>query len=253
MSVKRTNRVGESVLNNFGSKMTIIAYNNANNITVQFENGFIKKTIYNVFKTGEIKSPFCKSVYNIGFLGGEEYLPRIRNTITSQYMFWFNMLNRCHDQKYHKKEPAYMGCTVCEEWHNFQNFAKWHDNNYYNIPGEKMQLDKDILVKDNKIYSPETCVFVPQRINNLFEKRKTSRGATPIGVSFYKRDNNYSAYYVNRGLKKHIGYFLSSDEAFLAYKMEKEKYIKEVADEFKELIPKKLYLSMYNYIVEITD
>ena len=47
--------------------------------------------------------------------------------------------------------------------------------------------------------------------------------------------------------------FKTSIEAFLCYKTEKEKYIKEVADEFKPYIPQKLYEAMYNYKVEITD
>ena len=86
------------------------------------------------------------------------------------------MLRRCYDEKLHKKYPTYIDCKVCEEWLNFQNFAKWYYNNYYEIENEKICLDKDILHKGNKIYSPDNCVFVPNNINVLFVKSDKSRG-----------------------------------------------------------------------------
>ena len=82
---------------------------------------------------------------------------------------------------------------MTDEWLNFQNFAEWYEKNYYEIPGEIMCLDKDILIKRNKTYSPETCVFVSNRINNLFVKNDYNRGEYPIGVNLYKRTNKYRA------------------------------------------------------------
>lgn len=75
------------------------------------------------------------------------------------------MLRRCYDKQFQERQPTYKGCIVCEEWYNFQNFAKWFDENYYEIEGEKIALDKDLLKLNNKIYSPSTCCFLPQRIN----------------------------------------------------------------------------------------
>lgn len=80
------------------------------------------------------------------------------------------MLERCYSARYQERKPTYKGCSVCDEWLNYQNFAKWYDDNYYEIKGEIMCLDKDILVKGNKIYSPENCVFVPNYINVLFAR-----------------------------------------------------------------------------------
>ena len=120
-----------------------------------------------------------------------------------------------------------------------------------------MALDKDVLVKGNKTYSPNTCVFVPQNINVLFTKCNKARGKYPIGVSFYKDRNKYQAHckiFSNgKSKQKNLGYYNNIDDAFYAYKQFKEDYIKQVADEYKDNIPNKLYEAMYNYKVEITD
>jgi len=118
-----------------------------------------------------------------------------------------------------------------------------------------MTIDKDILIKNNKIYSPDTCIFVPNKINSLFTKRQNSRGNFQIGVSI--PDKQYITYKaelnIGNGRKKYIGNYQTPEEAFQAYKIAKEEYIKQVADEYKNRIPKKLYDAMYNYQVEITD
>lgn len=162
------------------------------------------------------------------------------------------MLKRCYDKNWKQKHPTYKDCTVCDEWHNFQNFAQWYEENYYEIPGEIMQLDKDILIKGNKVYSPDTCCFVPGDINSLFIKSDEIRGNLPIGVT--KEKDKYMAQCQNTlGYKRRIGLFNTPEEAFDAYKKRKEKIIKEIANKYKEYIPDKLYKAMYNYEVEWED
>jgi hypothetical protein len=167
------------------------------------------------------------------------------------------MITRCYNQNQRYINPTYEDCTVCDEWHNFQNFAQWYKDNYYTIENERMELDKDILIKNNKIYSPETCIFVPKFINILFVKGNKTRGQLPIGTSYgYK--NNYiiaSCGIVENGKRKqkNIGDFKNPEEAFKAYKTFKENYIKQIADQYKDKIPQKLYEAMYKYEVEITD
>ena len=168
------------------------------------------------------------------------------------------MLERCYCPYCLNKRPTYIDCYVCEEWHNLQNFGKWFEENYYEIEGEKMNLDKDILFKGNKIYSPNTCIFVSEKINLLFTKCDIRRGKYPIGVHWDKKSNKFVAQCQildKENNKKQIwlGYYDTIEEAFLVYKQFKEKYIKEVADEYKDLIPSKLYESMYRYKVEIND
>ena len=164
------------------------------------------------------------------------------------------MLRRCYSDEFQKKQPAYIGCSVCEEWHNYQNFAKWYEENYYEVDGERMELDKDILVKGNKIYSPTTCVFVSQRINKLILKRENARGETPMGVFKGEGSVSFESYCKTGGkVKVRLGSFNTSEEAFQAYKEFKEQYIKQVAEEYKDKIPTKLYNALRNWKVEITD
>ena len=207
-------------------------------------------------KNGQVKSRFAPSVYGVGYLGYEKAVDENGKTIKS-YAVWMHMLRRCYSNEFQKKHPTYKGCTVCEEWHNYSNFKKWYDENYYNIEGERMDLDKDILVKGNKIYSPNTCVFVPQNINKLFIKSNKIRGKYPIGVCFNKDRNkfqvNCNTFYNGKSQKKFLGYYNTIEEAFNAYKQFKEADIKQIADEYKDKIPDKLYEAMYNYKVEITD
>lgn len=246
-------RNGEENINNYGSKMKIIRYKNANDIDVIFENGYIcYNTYYKYFKNGSIISPYDKTVLNVGYLGVGNYNYIKNHKNTNQYTTWFSMLQRCYDSKYQGKHPTYKGCTVSEEWLCFQNFAKWYENNYYKIENETMCLDKDILVKDNKIYSSETCCFVPQSINKLFTKRQNHRGKYPIGVT-YKINDKFSSNCNINGKRKFLGYFDNELDAFNAYKNYKENIIKNTANKYKDKIPKTLYNAMCNWNIEIND
>ncbi|NRU52638.1 AP2 domain-containing protein [Clostridium beijerinckii] len=254
--MERIDRVGETKINNFGSKMTIIEYLNAMNIKIRFDNGYETISTYDNFKNNRIKSPYCKTVYGIGYLGEGKYNPYINKKETLCYRYWNDIIKRCYNDKDLSKRPRYKEVTICKEWLNFQNFAQWFYNNWYEVDNEKMCIDKDILHKNNKIYSPETCLIVPERINTLFCKCNKVRGEYPIGVSC--KNNGYQSYCSTLNNKKrktiYLGIYSNVEDAFyLGYKPFKEKYIKQVADEYKGIIPKKLYNALYNYIVEITD
>ena len=250
-------RTGEIGYNNFGSKMVIVKYRKRKDIDVYFEeyDWTAENVNYGNFKKGKIACPYEPRVYRVGYIGEGKYRMVDENGKHSKcYEVWVKMLQRCFDEKYQIKRPTYKGCEVCAGWLNFQVFAKWFYNNYYEIEGERIHLDKDILIKGNNIYSPETCVFVPQRINSLFVKRNKVRGEYPIGVSYHKMSKKFVVHcnaYDNK--KINLGYYSTSKEAFNVYKEFKEQYIKEVADEYKDKIPTKLYDAMYNYKVEITD
>ena len=250
-------RVGEIGYNNFGTKMIIIKYVKSKEIYVEFqdEHKFIKRASYDNFKIGNVKNPYDKKFFGVGYFGEGKYKSRINKEYTKEYGIWKAMLERCYSKEKRYKNPTYEDCTVCKEWHNFQNFAKWYEENYYEIEGEKMCLDKDILVKGNKIYSPSTCIFVPERINTLFCKSKKSRGDLPIGVRWNKSKGKFETNISIDNKQTYLGSFNTIEEAFQCYKTFKENYIKQVADDYysQKLIPKKLYDAMYRYEVEITD
>jgi hypothetical protein len=117
-----------------------------------------------------------------------------------------------------------------------------------------MHVEKDILVKGNKVYSPDRCIIAPHCINNLFPSCKARRGSLPIGVRLHEQTGTYQAHCKNGNNKfKSLGYHSTPEEAFMAYKIYKEKLIKEIASEYKDSIPEKLYNALLNYQVEITD
>lgn len=237
--------------------MWITKYINYNNIYIMFDDGYETTSTYSNFSNGSLISPYFKTIYKIGYLGEGKYNRESNNG--KCYNYWRKMLQRCYDDDYKNKQHTYINKTVCEEWHNYQSFATWFDNYYYEVVDDRTELDKDILVKGNKIYSPNTCCFVPKRINTLFTKNEAIRGKYPIGVRYVEKLNKYQARcsIFNRNKREkervNLGFYNNPIEAFNHYKIFKEQYIKEVAEEYKNEIPKKLYDAMCKWKVEITD
>ena len=200
-----------------------------------------------------LKTHTIPSVYGVGYIGVGKYKSKINGKQIEEYKEWQSLIRRCYDEKFKEKYHTYRDVTV-EEWlFNFQNYCEWREHNYYEIEGEIMDLDKDILCKGNKVYNRDTMIFVPHRINSLFTKSDARRGDLPIGVSYHKRNGRYVAQCTTLEGHKHLGYYHTQEEAFLAYKTFKEQYIKKVADEYKGRIPDRLYDAMYEWTVEIDD
>lgn len=160
---------------------------------------------------------------------------------------WRQMLRRACSENFKRTSKSYEGVSVCDEWKIYSKFKEWFNEHYV----EGWTLDKDILVKGNKIYGPQTCCYVPPQINTLFTQRTRDRGPYPIGVTMC-RGRLISC--VNRfGKSVFLGYFDTPEDAFYAYKLAKEKYIKDVAELWRTQIEPRVYEAMYNWKVEITD
>lgn len=250
-------RLGEKVIQKCGELAFIVEYVNSEDITIQFKRtGELVKCTYGNFVRGEVKSHFNPTVYGVGITGVEPTRDE-NGEVLDSYDCWTEMLKRCYSSKYQEKHQTYKGCYVSEDWLYYPNFKMWYDKNYYKIDNKTSQLDKDILIKGNKVYSPDTCVFVPKFINTLFIKRQNDRGAFPVGVCYNKPNKKYRAqlnvFKDGKSVRKYLGYYNTPNEAFEIYKQAKENYIKEVADEYKDIIPVKLYEAMYNYKVDIND
>lgn len=234
------NRINEEYITNEGYLCKIIKYKNALSVDIQFENNIILyDKSYEAVKNGRIKNPYHRTLYNEGYIGIGLFTSwnNIQGSNFKNYKVWQSMIERC----YSNKCITYKNVVVCEEWKCFQVFAKWFEENYV----DGFHLDKDILTKGNKIYSPNTCTFVPKDINSLFTKRQNKRGNYLIGVS--KHRAKYTALINIYGIQKNIGIFNSELEAFQAYKTAKEDYIKEVADKYRHQITKQCYQALYNY------
>lgn len=256
------NRMGEKRLNNQGCEMIIIDYVNKKNIKVQFldDYGYIVNSTYAEFSRGGIKNPYHPTIFGKGFSGTKAPI-RQNGIVIKEYITWRGMLERCYSPKMQEKCPSYIGCEVCEEWLNYENFYTWihtqpNFNQWINLP--KSALDKDILIKNNKIYSPNTCVLVPHEVNTIFCIRDRDRGSCVVGVwkKIYKSGVQYIAQVNDENHKRtRIGIYNTEEEAFEAYKTEKENIIKRLAKTEYENgnITEQCYNAMLKYQIEITD
>ena len=185
-------------------------------------------------------------VYGVGI---NDVIAKVQDT--EYYNKWLLMLYRCYHPTQKEYSKSYNEVFVCDEWLRLSNFKEWFENpeNGYK---DGYQLDKDLLVKGNKIYSPQTCCFLPQEINSII-KLGNNRGKYPIGVIKIKQGRNkpYRADIKNRT----IGYYATPEEAFFAYKKEKEKEVKAVALKYFQegKITEKVYTALMNFNLEIND
>ena len=223
------------------STKVAIKCNHCGNIFYQSPNVHLKKC----------GCPMCNQrhfsiVCGMGINDLTQEIHQSKGKTTPVYRVWHGMLFRCSKKN---TQETYNDCSVCDEWLRFSNFKRWFDENY--IDG--FQLDKDILVKCNKVYSPETCCFVPPEINVLLTKRQNDRGEYPIGV--FPNGKRFSAKVNVNGKSKYLGIFDTVEDAFQRYKQAKEEHLKELAKKyFKEgKIKQNVYNALMNYKVEITD
>jgi hypothetical protein len=233
--------------NTFGAEMKIIKIVSWDKVIIQFqdEHKFEKEIFWANFKRGTVLNPYDKTAFGVGYIGDGEYKinSERKNYPRREYAIWKAMLERCYNEKTKDKYPAYYGiCTVCKEWHNYQNFAKWYHENYYSIQGEIVQIDKDILVKGNKTYSPETCTFVPQKINMIFMSKSKNRDMD-LPNAIYRCSAGFQASYGGKSL----GVFKTIDDAINAHDVAMRIHIKRVAGEYKRIISDDIYERLMNW------
>lgn len=144
------------------------------------------------------------------------------------YKVWIGMIKRCFDAKTHNLQPTYSDCSVVDEWLKFSSFREWMVAQKW----QGMALDKDILLPGNKIYSPETCVFIPQSLNNFLTDSASIRGDSPIGVSWHRKTKKFHAECRNpfSGAKESLGYFHSADEGYQEWRKRKHQHACRYAD-----------------------
>ena len=160
-------RLNEKKFDKNGIEMEIIEYNGANDMLVRFNdfNKYEIKSNYSNWNKNNIKNPYYKNIYNVACLGNT--VSKVNGIKKYSYRVWYAMIQRCY-KECNTTKKTYKDIFVCDEWLCFENFEKWYNENYYETNSEVMNLDKDILIKGNKLYSPNTCCFVPKRLNILF-------------------------------------------------------------------------------------
>lgn len=229
-----------------GGTITVIQYVNREKIYIKHndEHTHCMWTRKDAIEKGMVKNPYFRSVEGVGYFGVGKFSARNGNEIRWEYAAWRSMIYRCYSTVFQDKHSSYVGCTVCEEWHNFQVFADWYtrEDEY----GRGYHLDKDVLVKGNKIYSPSTCCLVPQDINSFFCAPPEKKNGLPTGVSKTK----YGTFQVNlsfKGVDKYVGTYKTLEEASYIYSNAKGIRAKELALDNLGNIRYKVFLAIMNW------
>ena len=231
----------------------VLKYNSARDVEIQFlKTGFEMVARLGDIRNGSIKDPYVPSVCGVGILGAK-YPSMVNGVKTKEYELWHSMLKRCYSDAYQKRQPTYIGCKVSDNFKSYEYFYEWC-NKQVGFGKEGWHLDKDLLIKGNKVYSENTCIFIPYEINSLLVKSIASRGKHLIGVYWHNASKAFVAKVnKNKGKQEHLGTFNTELEAFKAYKTAKEAFVKELADKWKSQIDDRAYEALMNYQVEIGD
>ena len=147
------------------------------------------------------------------------------------YQRWVGIISRAYSEKMKATNSTYRECTVCEKWLTFSVFAKWHDKNYTS----GMHIDKDIKIPGNSHYSPETCLFVPMSLNNLFRYNSSTKRLLPRGVTQKTNASKYRASISINGRNIVIGSYDTPEEAHLAYLSKRDDVLTDAAGMYPEI------------------
>lgn len=236
---------GENMEDNYYLNLYPVTHKEYQSLKKYVENGgFDSNEKIVELLTGE--AYFVPSILGVGYWGSPDV-----DVMHWTYRLWSNMLARCYSDVVQKNSPHYIGCTVDEEWHNYSNFKEWVENNYYQVGYESSALDKDILKKGNKVYSKNTCIFVPQEINFIFTNNQKNKGDYPHGI--IKKGNKFIVRVNKDKNQVNIGSFNTLEEAFGQYKLHKEEEIRRLAEQYKDKVPDELYNALMNWQVEFDD
>ena len=245
--------VGKICKSKSSGDFKILKYNGSKDVVIQFlKTGFETIVQLGNIKSGKVKDPYTPSVYGVG-VSGTKYLISEGDVLTKEYTLWVGMLQRCYSDTSKKKNPTYIDCEVSDKFKSYEYFYEWC-NEQISFGVDGFELDKDLLVKGNKVYSEDSCIFIPKDINLLLTKCEASRGKHLIGVSWSNTNNAFVAMVrKNKGKSEYLGHFKTELEAFNAYKKAKENYLKEQANKYKSQIDLRAYNALMNYEVNIND
>lgn len=240
---------------NLNGKLEVVEYISSDKVRVKFlATGFETTAEACQLKRGTVKDLLLPRVAGVGFTGVGPHVGYDEGHSASwAYLKWIGMLKRCYTPDNEVVAGIYGDVTVCSDWHNFQVFAEWAKAQV-GYGNERWAIEKDLLIKGNKVYSPDACCFLPQELNNQLLKATKVRGKYPIGVSLNTPNGRFVAHLSgNDGVSSHLGMFDTAYDAFLCYKEAKEKRLKTLANKWRDQIDPRAYEALMNYTVEITD
>lgn len=253
--------VGDKRINSEGFEYVITHYEDAHNVEITWFSGEKEWVESAHAHKGTTKYLNKRGTFGVGYLGygrfipGEKRIPHgCERMPHNLWRAWVRMLERCVGDRV--KNPSYEGCTFDESWVNCQSFIEWgilqkgHDRLESN--GKTWQLDKDILVNGNRVYSPETCVFVPNEINTHFkdvEKGKDGYyGVNEIEPKHPNAKRGWVARCCNvKKEREYLGFYDNPTDAYIAYRTRKIEVMSDLADKWKGEVDERVINSLQNF------
>jgi len=237
-------KVGDVLPTKRGGDVTVLSIDGYKKVLVRFNDSMAYEatTTIQSLMDGNIKNPYGITSFGVGYFGLGEFSSKDHPLA---YEVWRGMLRRCYDEKLQEKIPTYIGCTVADEWHDFQNFAKWYtSHDYY---GLDYHLDKDLMFRGNKIYSKETCSLVPAKINTILTNLSASNSKSLTGVTYKEKKGLFQARIKSSGIVRNLGFFETEIEAHNAYIRNKEKIVKMAAIEHRYEMEEVIFKALMNW------
>lgn len=243
MGSKTKVNVGDVFTNKDNETYKVIQIDSYKKVYVEFKDGTVLQ-VTSLHAAAGVRNYNSKTVFNVGYTGYGEYS---KTTHEKLYSKWASMICRGYSEKYKAKKPTYKDVSVCSDWHNFQNFAKWAVNRDDYL--EEWEIDKDILIASNRIYSPESCCFVP-RIINCAIRSSALKDKTKIPFRISGGQKQYKVFITLDNSVKKALYFKDIEQAHSAVVEFKTKRVKELAEQFKQQLNSEVYLKLSNFVFE---
>lgn len=225
--------VGSICESNQCGRFEIVEIRNMKDIDIVFvDTGYKFTTTAAVIRKGQLRDKLKPTICGVGFIGDGKHISRHRSNYAPAYTTWINMIKRCYDPYTINKSPCYSDCFVCDEWHNYQNFAEWYCTNHPK-DGKEYHIEKDIKNIGNKTYSPDSCMFVTRDVNGFVLDSCASRGNYLIGASWLERLGKFQANCNNPFTRKmdYLGIFSSELDAHMAWRNTKYDYAIKLANQ----------------------
>lgn len=201
---------------------------------------------------GKVANPYAKLMRGVGYMGVGDYSAHVNGVRTLEYDTWKGIFQRCYDEKHNLTYPTYLECSLSSKWECFQDFAGWANTQMgWGLKG--WHLDKDLLVRGNKEYGPDFCIMLPEKLNQIITNRTRFRGQYPVGVYKGSGRNQFTAQFNELDGSKRYKRFWTVGEAFVYYKTNKERVIREAADMYKSQIDPKAYQALMSWEINIDD
>lgn len=238
--------MGKTLPTTKSGEVLVLEYAGNKRYKVQFlDTGNILECDASALRKGHIKDTSSKTSFGVGYIGEGDFKSSIGGKLTLEYVVWRNMLMRCYSEEVQLIWKTYVGCTVCEEWHNFQNFARWY-NEQDNHHREGFNIDKDLMCVGNKVYCPEYCCLIPEELNlALVTKHRES--------VYPRKSGSYVVFGTSQeggvASTNYLGSFKDKEDALRLSRKTKTEYIRSLVPIYSSVLPDRVIDAIMNYSV----